>query len=60
MSKCNFAAMSYLKRQNQSRPLAGNPKYEALNPKLRRLTEHDLKKQSQLAGLCPEIRNAKP
>ena len=29
------------------RPLAGNPKHEALNSKRRHITEHNLKKQSQ-------------
>jgi hypothetical protein len=45
-----------LKKQNQSQPSAGNPKSEYLNPK-RVKEDTDLKKQSQLAGLCPEILN---
>jgi hypothetical protein len=32
------------------RPSAGNPKHEARNPKQRRLTEPNLKKQSQFSG----------
>ena len=37
-----------LKKQNQNRPLAGNPKYEALNPK--QVERIHLKKQSQFSG----------
>jgi len=36
--------------------LAGNSKHEVRNPKQRHFTEYDLKKQSQFAGLWPEIR----
>jgi hypothetical protein len=38
-----------LKKQSQSRPLAGNPKHECRNPKQGRFAECDLKKQSQFA-----------
>jgi len=36
-------------------PLAGNPRQDESS----RMTEHNLKKQSQYAGLCPEILNTK-
>ena len=44
------SVVAYLKKQNQSPPLAGNPKLEALNPKQTELAEAFLKKQTQFAG----------
>ena len=60
---CSFVPQRLMKRKIKNkakcRPLAGNPKHEILNPKQAFLTECDFKKQSQFAGLWPEIRSTK-